>query len=79
MLHACDQRFDVTGNLENFCELNKASGCSHPRPEDLCPSPVVMILTEDYGNLGGNLSFIAIDNKFVYKSGQAAWNYYCYF
>jgi hypothetical protein len=21
---ACDQRFDVTGNLENFCELNKA-------------------------------------------------------
>ncbi|KAG0520891.1 hypothetical protein BDA96_08G113600 [Sorghum bicolor] len=24
MLHACDQRFDVTGNLENFCELNKA-------------------------------------------------------
>jgi len=25
MLHACDQRFDVTGNLENFYELNKAS------------------------------------------------------
>ena len=24
MLHACDQRFNVTGNLENFCELNKA-------------------------------------------------------
>ena len=24
MLHTCDQRFDVTGNLENFCELNKA-------------------------------------------------------
>jgi len=24
MLHAYDQRFDVTGNLENFCELNKA-------------------------------------------------------
>jgi len=24
MLHACDQRFDVTGNFENFCELNKA-------------------------------------------------------
>jgi len=24
MLHACDQRFDVTGNLKNFCELNKA-------------------------------------------------------
>ena len=24
MLHACDQRFDVMGNLENFCELNKA-------------------------------------------------------
>jgi len=24
MLHACDQRFDVTGNLETFCELNKA-------------------------------------------------------
>ena len=24
MLHACDQRFDVTGNLENFCELNKS-------------------------------------------------------
>jgi hypothetical protein len=23
MLNACDQRFDVTGNLENFCELNK--------------------------------------------------------
>jgi len=23
MLHTCDQRFDVTGNLENFCELNK--------------------------------------------------------
>jgi len=25
MLHACDQKFDVTENLENFCELNKAS------------------------------------------------------
>ena len=24
MLHACDQRFDVTENLENFYELNKA-------------------------------------------------------
>ena len=24
MLHAYDQRFDVTGNLENFCELNNA-------------------------------------------------------
>ena len=23
MLHPCDQKFDVTGNLENFCELNK--------------------------------------------------------
>jgi len=23
-LHACNQRFDVTENLENFCELNKA-------------------------------------------------------
>jgi hypothetical protein len=21
MLHACDQRFDMMGNLENFCEL----------------------------------------------------------
>ena len=27
MLHACHQRFDVTGNLENFCELNKARTC----------------------------------------------------
>jgi len=24
MFHACDKIFDVTGNLENFCELNKA-------------------------------------------------------
>ena len=24
MLYACDQRFDVTKNLENFCKLNKA-------------------------------------------------------
>jgi len=24
MLHVCDQRFDVTGNLEIFCELKKA-------------------------------------------------------
>jgi hypothetical protein len=23
MLHAYDQRFDVTGNLKNFCELKK--------------------------------------------------------
>jgi len=23
MFHTCDQRFDVTGNLENFYELNK--------------------------------------------------------
>ena len=23
MLHAYDQRFDVTRNLKNFCELNK--------------------------------------------------------
>ena len=26
MLQACDQRFDVTENLEKFCELNKALG-----------------------------------------------------
>jgi len=25
MLHACAVKFDVTGNLENFWELNKAS------------------------------------------------------
>ena len=25
MLHAYDQRFDMKENLENFCELNKAS------------------------------------------------------
>ena len=24
MLHAYDQRFDMTGNLENFLELNKS-------------------------------------------------------
>jgi E3 ubiquitin-protein ligase SIAH1 len=24
MFHACDQKFNVTKNLENFCELNKA-------------------------------------------------------
>jgi len=24
MLHACAARFDVTGNFEKFCELNKA-------------------------------------------------------
>jgi len=24
VIHAYDQRFDVTWNLENFCELNKA-------------------------------------------------------
>ena len=24
MFHACNQRFDVTGNLENFWELNEA-------------------------------------------------------
>ena len=31
MLHACAARFDVTGNLEKFCELNKAcvSPASH--------------------------------------------------
>ena len=26
MLHACAVRFDVTENLEKFCELNKAIG-----------------------------------------------------
>ena len=25
MFYACDQRFDVTGNFENFFKLNKAS------------------------------------------------------
>ena len=24
MLYACDQRFDVRRNLENFCEIKKA-------------------------------------------------------
>jgi len=27
MLHACVQKFDVTGNLEKFWELNKALVC----------------------------------------------------
>ena len=31
MLHACDQRFDVTGNLENFYELNKALVSQKPK------------------------------------------------
>jgi len=30
MLHACAARFDVTENLENFCELNKALNYSVP-------------------------------------------------
>ena len=29
MIHVYDQRFDVTGNLENFCELNKARIFGH--------------------------------------------------
>jgi len=28
MLHACAARFDVTGNLRKFWELNKASMCA---------------------------------------------------
>ena len=34
MLHTCDQRFDVTGNLENFCELNKALICPYIATEE---------------------------------------------
>ena len=32
MLYACDQRFDVTENLKNFCELNKALEQEEPEP-----------------------------------------------
>jgi len=28
MLYACDQRFNVMGNLENFCELKQSLNCS---------------------------------------------------
>ena len=28
MIHVCDQRFDVTGNFENFCELSDKFGCN---------------------------------------------------
>ena len=30
MLHACDQKFDVTENLEIFCELNKGLVLLYP-------------------------------------------------
>jgi len=30
MLHICDQRFDVTGNLENFCETKAAQKKKSP-------------------------------------------------
>jgi len=32
MHHVCVARFDVTGNLENFCELNKALVGVHVQP-----------------------------------------------
>jgi len=31
MLHTCAARFDVTGNLEKFCELNKDLGALSSR------------------------------------------------
>ena len=36
MLHACNQRFDVTENLENFCELNKAIVADKLKRTSLC-------------------------------------------
>ena len=35
MLHTCAVRFDVTENLEKFCELNKALLCSAMPPPRL--------------------------------------------
>jgi len=41
MLHACDQRFDVTRNLENFCELNKAQNKARSRlTKNVWPYPL---------------------------------------
>ena len=65
MLYACDQRFDVTGNLENFCELNNyrgdaldLTGCSRLPSSWLRASPAVLPKS-DYLNiyLGSQLIF----------------------
>ena len=36
MFHTCDQRFDVTGNLKFFCELNKATDPMHAAYRRTC-------------------------------------------
>ena len=45
MLHACDQKFDVTENLENFCKLNKVSALLY-----CCTSSVCTLLTLNAGS-----------------------------
>jgi len=48
MLHTCAVRFDVTGNLEKFCELNKALVSAFHRPRG------------ERGLTCGGLSFIVL-------------------
>jgi len=51
MLHACDQKFDVTGNLENFCKLNKAFISLHPGKEPCVSQTGSNLIENNISNL----------------------------
>ena len=62
MLHACDQRFDVTENLKNFCELNKSLVIVYTPPLNSCKSTrgVPFASTMEYGGDERFLRFVAL-------------------
>ena len=51
MLHTCDQRFDVTENLKNFCELNKTLAWKFWAPEKQTQCKQPNLTTQAKGRL----------------------------
>ena len=62
MLHACDQRFDVTENLENFWEVNKAlvnlDSASIKQPT--CPEPIFSTVRTSHVRIDQSVSCITL-------------------
>jgi len=45
MHHTCDQKFDLTENLKNFCELNKALLIFTNKEQRNCNLPDFQVLS----------------------------------
>jgi len=59
MLYACNQKFDVTGNLEIFCEVNLCKTSTSP----IYPEQEYSFCTYEYSSFGTITRDIAVQTN----------------